>query len=55
MWKMRNDGIFNNKVPLVEEVVDNIQRISWHWYMNNVAKGPFLLYEWIWNPGDCMV
>jgi hypothetical protein len=55
MWKMRNDGIFNNKAPLVEDVVDNIQRILWQWYMSNVAKGPFLLYEWIWNPRDCMV
>jgi hypothetical protein len=22
---------------------------------NSVAKGPCLLYEWIWNPGDCML
>jgi hypothetical protein len=22
--------------------------------VNNSAKRPFLLYEWIWDPGDCM-
>jgi hypothetical protein len=54
MWKMRNDFIFNNKVT-VEEIVDSIQRISWQWYLHNVAKGSTLLYEWIWNPGDCML
>jgi hypothetical protein len=36
-------------------VVDHVQRLSWIWFMNNTAKVPFLLYEWIWNPGDCML
>jgi hypothetical protein len=55
MWRMRNDRIFNNKVTTTEEVVDYIQRISWQWYLNNVAKGSSLLYEWVWNPRDCML
>jgi hypothetical protein len=55
MWRMRNDRIFNNKVITVEEVVDNTHRTSWQWYLSKVAKGSCLLYEWIWNPGDCML
>jgi hypothetical protein len=55
MWRMRNDVIFNNKAATVDEIVDSIQRISWQWYLHNVAKGSSLLYEWIWNPGECMM
>jgi hypothetical protein len=55
IWKMMNDFIFNNKAATMEEVVDFIQRISWQWYLHNVAKGSTLLYEWIWNPEDCML
>jgi hypothetical protein len=55
MWKTRNDRIFNNMTGNVEEVVDCIQRISWHWFLNKVAKNSCLFYEWVWNPGDCMI
>jgi hypothetical protein len=55
LWKFRNDRIFNNKVASVEEVVDFIQSISWRWFMNYSAKTSCLLYEWVWNPGDCML
>jgi hypothetical protein len=55
LWRMRNDRIFNNKVSTPDEVIDYIQRVSWQWYMSNIAKGPCLLYEWVWNPGDCMM
>jgi hypothetical protein len=55
MWRMRNDFIFNNKAATVDEIVDSIQRISRQWYLHNVAKGSSLLYEWIWNPGECML
>jgi hypothetical protein len=55
LWKCRNDRIFNNKVMVEEEVVDNIQWLSWQWYLSYVAKNSCLLYEWVWNPGDCML
>ncbi|KAK2426239.1 hypothetical protein P8452_40952 [Trifolium repens] len=55
IWKTRNDQIFNNKVGNVEEALDSIQRLSWHWFLNKVASNPCLFYEWIWNPCDCMI
>ncbi|GAU14204.1 hypothetical protein TSUD_307640 [Trifolium subterraneum] len=55
IWRIRNDKIFNNVAGVVEDAVENIQRLSWHWFLSNTAKGSCLLYEWIWNPGDCML
>ncbi|KAK2381201.1 hypothetical protein QL285_068827 [Trifolium repens] len=31
--KTRNDRIFNNKIVLVEEVVDSVKRLSWLWFL----------------------
>jgi mannosylglycoprotein endo-beta-mannosidase len=55
LWKVRNDRVFNNVVVDVPTIFDLVQRTSWNWYINKTAKAPFLLYEWVWNPGDCMV
>ncbi|GAU23240.1 hypothetical protein TSUD_172690 [Trifolium subterraneum] len=55
VWRVRNDRVFNNVNGSVEEMVERIQRISWQWYLHKTAKGYSLLYEWIWNPGDCML
>jgi hypothetical protein len=55
LWKYRNGRIFNNKPASVDEVVDYIQRLSWKWFLSNIAKNSCLLYEWIWNPGDSML
>ncbi|MCH80347.1 ribonuclease H protein [Trifolium medium] len=55
IWRSRNEKIFNNVVGVVEDAVDLIQRLSWQWYLSKNAKVPCLLYEWVWNPGDCML
>ncbi|MCH81167.1 LINE-1 reverse transcriptase like, partial [Trifolium medium] len=55
IWRVRNDRVFNNVNGAVEETVDKIQRMSWQWYLNKTTKGSSLLYEWVWNPGDCML
>jgi hypothetical protein len=55
LWKVRNDRVFNNIIVEASIAVDLIQRLSWQWFINNTAKGPCLLYEWTWNPGDCML
>jgi hypothetical protein len=55
VWKARNDRIFNNVVFDASVVMNNAQRLSWHWFMNNTAKSPSLLYEWEWDPGECMM
>jgi hypothetical protein len=53
VWKMRNDCIFNNKVVVVEDMVEQVQLLSWKWFLNRKAKGPCMLYEWKWSPFDC--
>jgi hypothetical protein len=55
IWKTRNDKIFNNVDGEVDVAVDCIQRLSWQWFLNKVAAHSCLLYEWVWNPGDCML
>jgi hypothetical protein len=55
VWKARNDRVFNNVVVDAPVIFDLVQRLSWNWFVNNTAKAPFLLYEWVWNPGDCMM
>jgi hypothetical protein len=54
LWKARNAFLFKNKAFIVEEVVEDIKRLSWQWFIGRMAKSPCLLYEWIWNPIDCM-
>jgi hypothetical protein len=53
LWINRNDCVFNNKVPNVEEMVDCIKLLSWKWFLSRLAKGSCLLYEWNWSPFDC--
>jgi hypothetical protein len=55
LWKVRNDRVFNNVVVDVPMIFDLVQRMSWNWFINKTAKAPFLLYEWVWDPGDCML
>jgi hypothetical protein len=55
VWKARNDRIFNNVVFDASVVMDQVQRVSWQWFMNNTSKSPSLLYEWEWDPGECMM
>ncbi|GAU46741.1 hypothetical protein TSUD_286010 [Trifolium subterraneum] len=54
LWRVRNDRVFNNVDGSVEDVIERIQRISWQWYLHKTTMGSSLLYEWIWDPGDCM-
>jgi hypothetical protein len=54
LWKARNAFLFSNKAFYVEEIVDDIKRLSWQRFIGRLATTPCLLYEWIWNPIDCM-
>jgi hypothetical protein len=53
IWRMRNDVIFNNGTVDVNQLVDDIKRISWQWFIGRLAAGPCLLYEWCWSPENC--
>jgi hypothetical protein len=55
LWRVRNDRVFNNITENIDDTVDTIQRISWQWYLHKTASNSCLLYEWIWNPGECMI
>jgi hypothetical protein len=55
IWKFRNDRVFNNIIVGESVVVDYIQRTSWKWHLSKNAKGTCLLYEWVWEPGLCMM
>jgi hypothetical protein len=53
IWKFRNEFVFNNKVIIVDELVDHIKFQAWKWFIGRVAKSPCMLYEWLWSPLDC--
>jgi hypothetical protein len=53
IWKFRNDCVFNNKLVVLEELVDHVKFQAWKWFIGKVAKSPCLLYEWNWSPRDC--
>jgi hypothetical protein len=54
MWRVRNDRIFNNVTVSAVDVIDQIKLLCWKWFIGRIAKGPFLLYEWNWDPLECM-
>jgi hypothetical protein len=53
IWRTRNDVIFNNGTVDVNQMVDDIKRISWQWFIGRLASAPCLLYEWCWIPKNC--
>jgi hypothetical protein len=55
VWKSRNACIFNNKTTTVEEMMDQVQLLSWRWFLNRKSKGPCMLYEWKCSPFDCFL
>jgi hypothetical protein len=54
IWKARNDRLFNNVVKEVEELVDDIQVLSWWWVLGRTETLPCLFYEWVWCPKECL-
>jgi hypothetical protein len=55
VWKSRNACIFNNSVVSVEDMVEQVQLLSWRWFLNRKAKSPCMLYEWKQCPLDCFI
>jgi hypothetical protein len=53
IWRNRNNRVFNNTAVGFAEMVDQVQLLSWKWYISRKAKNPCLLYEWCWSPWDC--
>jgi hypothetical protein len=53
IWRNRNNRVFNNKAADYTEMVDQVQLLSWKWYISRKAKNPCMLYEWSWSPWEC--
>lgn len=47
---MRIDRIFNEKVCGVDEMVEQVKVILWHWSLSRLKIATCLFYEWNWNP-----
>jgi hypothetical protein len=54
LWKARNDFVFNSKVIVWDDIVEEIKIVSWQWFIGRAAKTPCLLYEWKGGPRECM-
>jgi hypothetical protein len=54
LWKVRNDNIFNRKIHVVEEIVEEIKVLSWRWLLSRTQFPVCLFYEWSWNPILCL-
>jgi len=48
-------GFFNNKVCGVDEMVDQIKVLAWHWSLNRLKIEPCLYYEWCWNSRESLI
>jgi hypothetical protein len=55
LWRMRNDRVFNNNIGTMDDAMDQIQRLSWQWFLRKTTKDSCLFYEWIWDPGECLM
>jgi len=55
IWRARNDKIFNNLNWEVGEIIEEIQVLSWCWLLSRIKTSVCMLYEWKWNPKDCLL
>ncbi|KAK2385146.1 hypothetical protein QL285_072415 [Trifolium repens] len=55
IWKARNKAIFSGGKFLPQEIVEEIKVLSWKWSLGRLKIYPCLFYEWLWEPGDCLL
>jgi hypothetical protein len=55
IWTEMNDCIFNNSIKEVDDLVEKIKALSWHWSLSRLKIASCLYYEWCWNTRDCML
>jgi hypothetical protein len=55
IWKTRNDLIFHEKVPVLEDVFQGIILHSWKWLCVKKMGVGCSFYEWITCPKDCIL
>ena len=54
MWKARNDCVFNEGGKGVDDLVEEIQVLSWKWLLGRTDFSACTLYEWQWYPEECL-
>lgn len=45
IWRERNDRIFNNKEKGVDEIVEEVKAMSWHWDLSKQKVASCLFYD----------
>lgn len=43
IWRERNGRIFNNKVKVFDDIVEEIKLVSWHWALSRLKIASCLL------------
>ncbi|KAK2455982.1 hypothetical protein QL285_003391 [Trifolium repens] len=55
IWRARNSSIFATGNFSPRAIVEEIKIVSWKWCLARLKVTPFMYYEWIWDPGDCLL
>jgi hypothetical protein len=55
IWKARNSAIFASGFFSPRVIVEDIKVLSWKWSLYRLKTAPCMYYEWIWDPGDCLL
>lgn len=54
LWRTRNGCIFNNEVVRWEEVVEEVNVLSWRRLLGRFNIPVCMYYEWCWNSWECL-
>jgi hypothetical protein len=55
IWKARNRTILATGSFSQLVIVEDIKVLSWKWSLVRLKLTPCMYYEWIWDPGDCLL
>jgi hypothetical protein len=55
IWKARNNAIFSSGIFSPRDIVEELKVLSWKWSIGRLKIIPCMFYEWIWDPGDCLL
>ena len=54
IWKACNDHLFNIVLKGVDELIEEIQVLSWRWALGRLDTSTCMFYEWVWCPEECL-
>jgi hypothetical protein len=50
-----NNAIFANGAMDPYALIEEIMAVSWKWSLVRLKSKPCLYYEWVWDPGECLL